>query len=224
MAETERRYYEAYDQRYRAIHAAGKRWFSDAPSAIVGEILERYALPKDAPMLELGCGEGRDAVPLLSKGYRLLATDISEEAIADCRRRCPELSGCFRVLDCVKGALDERFRFIFAVAVVHMLVDDADRAAFYRFLKRHLAGDGIALVCSMGDGTEERCSDVRTAFTLQEREHEGKRVLVAGTSCQMVTMERMQAEIAGSGLTLLESGHTSVPPDFPEMIYAVVGK
>ena len=219
-----RRYYEAYDQRYRAIHAEGKRWFSDAPSAIVREVLERFHVPEDAPMLELGCGEGRDALPLLSQGCNLLSTDVSPEAIGDCRRRFPAYAQRFQVLDCVNGTLEGRFRFIYAVALIHMLVPDADRQAFYRFLREHLTEDGYALVCSMGDGTETRQSDISTAFELREREHEGRRVLVAGTSCRMVTMEEFTFEIRESGLRAAEIGRTAVPPDFPEMIYAVLRK
>ena len=58
-------YYEAYEDRYKAIHSLGHAWSSDRPTPIVGEILARYGVPKTARLLELGCGEGRDALPLL---------------------------------------------------------------------------------------------------------------------------------------------------------------
>ena len=45
----------------------------DAPSGIVLETVRKYGLEREQPMLELGCGEGRDAVPLLKNGYHLLA-------------------------------------------------------------------------------------------------------------------------------------------------------
>lgn len=149
---TDRPYYEAYEERYRRAHAAGVRWMGDAPSGIVAETIERYSITADDPILELGCGEGRDAAPLLSAGFQVLATDISPEAIRYCRALFPQFAGRFRILDCLHGALDERFSFIYAIALLHMFVPDEDRRAFYRFIREHLRPGGLALIGSMGDG------------------------------------------------------------------------
>ena len=40
-----------------------------------------------------------------------------------------------------------------------MLVLDADRNSFYRFIYEHLVENGIALICTMGDGEFEMQSD-----------------------------------------------------------------
>lgn len=119
---------------------------------------------------------------------------------------------------------DGKFDFIYAVAVIHMLVEDTHRAGFYRFVREHLTENGIALVCTMGDGTMERKSDIVAAFDLQERTHgeSGEKLLLAGTSCRMVSWESFLREIAENGLKTIEHGLTSVPPDFPVMMYAVV--
>lgn len=221
-----RKYYEAYDDRYRQVHEKALQWASDTPSAIVLEAMEKYGIGKEASILELGCGEGRDAVQLLHRGYALTATDISPEAIRYCREKNPEFSGRFQVLDCVAGKLDEQFDFIYAVAVIHMLVEDADRAAFYRFIREHLKERGIALVCTMGDGELTVQSDISKAFELQERTHgeTGEKLLLAGTSCRMVTRETFLREIRENGLETLETGLTSVEPDFPVMLHAIVKK
>ncbi len=215
-------YYEAYDARYRAVHASGARWFSDAPSPIVAETALKYGLGRRARLLELGCGEGRDAVPLLRAGYDLLATDVSPEAIASCRQRWPQYAGRFAVLDCLRETARRRFDFIYAVAVLHMLVPDADRLAFYRFIREHLTENGLALVCAMGDGAETRQTDPREAFSLRERDFRGETLLLPATSCRMVDWPQFESEIAAGGLNILEKGMTSVPPDFPEMMYAVL--
>ena len=80
-----RAYYEAYDERYRQIHGQGLAWTADVPTPVVAEVLARYAPDPAAPVLELGCGEGRDARPLLAAGRNLTATDLSAEAVAWCR-------------------------------------------------------------------------------------------------------------------------------------------
>lgn len=221
-----RKYYEAYDDRYRQVHERKLRWAADVPSAIVMDIMQKYGIGTDASILELGCGEGRDACELLRLGYGLTATDISPEAIRYCRERWPQFAENFQILDCIGGEWDEKYDFIYAVAVVHMLVEDDHRAAFFRFVREHLKENAIALICAMGDGDMTVKSDVSTAFDLQERTHgaTGEKLLLAGTSCRMVTWDVYLNEIRENGLKLLEKGLTEVPPDFNIMMYAVVEK
>lgn len=219
-----RPYYEAYDDRYKQAHSEDIRWFSKEPSPIVSEVIGEFSLTQKSKMLEIGCGEGRDAGYLLSKGCDVLATDVSKEAVAYCREQYPEYAERFKVLDCVTEKLSDRFDFIYAVAVVHMLVLDEDRDSFYRFIREHLKPEGIALIGTMGDGGVERQSDVTTAFDLQERTHEetGRTLKIAGTSCRMVNFTTFENELARNGLTVVRRGITAVEPDFPCMMYVVV--
>ena len=220
----ERKYYEAYDDRYRQIHDRNLQWFDDAPTPVVAETIHKYAITDQHKILELGCGEGRDACPLLKQGYPVLATDISPAAIAYAQRKWPEFAEKFTVLDCISGNLHENYDFIYAVAVVHMLVEDADRDAFYAFIRNHLTANGIALICTMGDGNLERQTDIRTAFDLRTRIHEptGQEVSIASTSCRMVSFLTLHKELQRNGLKIQEEGTTSAPPDFPMLMYVVV--
>ena len=221
MEET-RKYYTAYDARYKTAHAQGVSWAGDLPTPIVPDVIRRYGIGADRALLEIGCGEGRDARAVLAQGYDLLATDVSREAIAYCRKRLPAYGAHFQVLDCLSDPLDRRFDFIYAVAVIHMLVPDEDRAGFYRFIRDHLKPEGLALICSMGNGKTETQSDVTQAFALRERNHETGKMLVAATSCRMVSMETFRRELTENGLNSLESGLTASPPEFDSMLYAVV--
>ena len=220
----ERAYYEAYDDRYSQVHGQGLRWFSDCPSGIVAEIIADHSIAPTAKILEIGCGEGRDAVYLLEKGYDLLATDVSPAAIRFCRENAPQWADRFRVLDCLRDELEDRYDFIYGVAVLHMLVREEDRRGFYSFLARHLAKNGIALICTMGDGTFEVSSDIATAFCLRQRTHgkTGRDLMVAGTSCRVVSRDTFLREPGENGLMVIRHGLTAVEPDFPEMMYAVV--
>ncbi len=221
---SDRKYYEAYDDRYRQVHAENLQWAPDDPSAIVSKAIDRFSIQPGQPMLEIGCGEGRDARPLLQQGFNLLATDISQEAVSYCQKLDPEHVFSYRVLDCILGQMEERFDFIYAVAVLHMLVEDADRAAFYRFIRNHLNPNGVAVICTMGDGSFERSSDISTAFELQERIHQesGKTLMLVGTSCRVVSFPTFEAEIAHGGLEIIEEGITSIENHFSEIMYAIV--
>lgn len=221
---TGRKYYEAYDDRYRQIHSQELQWFYDDPTPIVLQTIKEFGITPECKILELGCGEGRDAYPLLQQGYNLLATDISPAAIQYARKKWPEFADNFGVLDCISGEITEKFDFIYAVAVIHMLVENSDRDSFYAFIRKHLAPTGIALICTMGDGKMQRKTDIRTAFDLQARTHEqtGKAVQIASTSCRMVNFETLHTELKRNGLTILKEGITSAPPDFPMLMYAIV--
>ncbi len=222
METDNRKYYAAYDERYKTAHAQGVSWSSNVSTPIVMEVIEKYNINHSQRLLEIGCGEGRDSRTVLEHGFQLTATDISSEAIAYCKEKMPEYENQFSVLDCLSDELDEKFDFLFAIAVVHMLVPDEDRDGFYGFIRSHLTAGGIALICTMGDGEVERQSDIRSAFTLQERDHESGKMMVAGTSCRMVSWNTFEKELSRNGFTILEKGMTSSLPDFNSLMYAVV--
>ena len=215
-----RKYYEAYEERYKTAHEAGIQWASNQPTPIVLQTLRKYA-KEDAKVLEIGCGEGRDSIALLKEGYHLRATDISKEAVAYCKRTYPAYESAFTVENCFSAPC-EKYSFVYAVAVLHMLVEDADRRAFYNAIKARLAKDGVALICTMGDGEHEFQTDVSQAFELQERSHPAGTIKVAATSCRMVSFSTFERELAQSGFIIVEKGYASALPDFDSLLYAVV--
>lgn len=219
-----RKYYAAYDERYKTAHKQGVSWSSDANSPIVMEVIAKYNITHNHQLLEIGCGEGRDARTVLDAGYHLMATDISHEAIEYCKKLMPDYQSSFRVLDCLSDDLDRSFDLIYGIAVIHMLVLDEDRDGFYQFIYNHLNEDGLALICTMGDGEFEMQSDISQAFTIQERNHETGKMMVAGTSCRMVSFKTFEAELERNRLEVVEKGITSALPNFNSLMYAVVRK
>lgn len=218
----EKKYYQAYDERYKTVHEKGLSWSSDSCTPIVMETIHKYNITPNDQLLEIGCGEGRDSKTVLENGYNLMATDISNEVIEYCKRVMTNYKNCFTVLDCLSDKLDKRFDFIYAIAVIHMLVLDEDRDGFYQFIYHHLNDTGIALICTMGDGNIEIQSDINKAFELQEREHETGKMMVAGTSCRMVSFTTFEEELERNQFEIIEKGITSSLPDFNSLMYAVI--
>lgn len=218
------KYYEAYDERYKIIHRKGHSWSSGSPTPIVMDTVLKYSLAKQAPILEIGCGEGRDAFVLLKEGYDLLASDISKEAISYCKKLRPEYSSHFTVLDCINGFHESSYDFIYSIAVIHMLVEKADRDAFYRFIHEHLNDSGMALICSMGDGISESASDIYKAFDSVERDHESGMINVPSTSLRMISFPSFEKELELNDFRIIEKGITSSLPDFNSLLYAIVKK
>lgn len=216
------KYYTAYEERYKTAHQKGVSWASGVCTPIVMDVIRRYQIHLDHDLLELGCGEGRDSLPVLESGFHLTATDLSEEAISYCQKNMPGYARNFSVLDCLSDETDRSFDFIYAVAVVHMLVLDEDRNGFYRFIYDHLKPEGLALICTMGDGETELQSDITNAFSLQERDHASGKMMVAATSCRMVSFKTFERELADNNFSVTEKGITSALPEFDKLMYAVV--
>ena len=218
------KYYQAYDKRYRQIHALNLQWSSDAVTPILQELIVQLGVRKTDKILEIGCGEGSDALWLLEQGYSVLATDVSNEAISYCKKKNPKFSHLFFQLDACEERLPQTFKFIYSVAVIHMLVNQEDRNHFWTFIRNHLDEDGYGLILTMGDGEYEVTGDITKAFDNVNRTHQGtgQEVSIAATSCKMVNFATLEQEITGNGLHILQKGITSIRPDFPQIMYALV--
>lgn len=219
------KYYEAYEKRYRQVHEKSLSWASDKNSPIVLETLKKYAAPDGARILDVGCGEGRDCLFLMDLGYDVQAIDISEEAI----RYCKDKAGAgkedrFHVVDVCADRFEGAFDFIYSVATLHMLVLEQDRKQYLSFIKSHLSENGCALILSMGDGQMESESDISVAFEDRKRTHQttGEELLVAATSCKIVSFDTFRKELRDSGFSIVEDGLTEIEQDFPTIMYAVV--
>ena len=221
-----RKYYEAYDERYKQIHAMNLAWEADLHSQILDEMITKLDLNSQSTILELGCGEGRDAIYLMQKGYEVCATDISKEAITFCATKTPQFVDRFKVLNACEDSWTATYDFIYSIAVLHMLVLEEDRNKFLTFVREHLNENGYSLLLTMGDGEMEHASDINTAFDKQERVHveTGSKVSVASTSCRIVSFQTLEKELEKNNLSVVEKGITSIEPGFPVIMYALVKK
>lgn len=216
-----RKYYEAYEERYKSVHQLGLQWSEKEPTPIVMSIIDKYNISKQTRILEIGCGEGRDTIYLYKNGHNVYGSDISKEAIDYCKL----ISGYhnFFQLDAVNGSMVEKFDFIFAIAVIHMLVLDEDRKKFLQFIKEHINNNGYALICSMGDGAEEYETDINCAFDTVDRVHESSNmhVKIAATSCRKVNWNTIENEMVKANLNIIEKGILRDVPGFNSMLYIV---
>ena len=219
-----KKYYHAYDERYKTIHEKGYSWASDNPTPLVNEILIKYQIDKKTSILEIGCGEGRDSIVLLKNGYNLKATDSSMEAISYCQNRYREYKDKFIKLDFINDEDNQKYDFIYAIAVLHMLVEDEDRKSFYSFIYQHLNSGGLALITSMGDGEMEMESDINTAFNIIKREHPSGEVAVASTSCRIVNFDHFMKEAEDNNFEIMEKGISEALPDFDKLMFLLIKK
>ena len=220
-------YYKAYDKRYKQTYENNSLWEIPERTKEVIDTLKKYKIAKNSNILELGCGEGRDEIYLLDNGYNVLGVDYSF-AVID---KCNELTNYkyvnnFKQLDLIENSLNEKFDFIYSVAVIHMFVLDEHRNKFYNFIYDHLKDNGIALIISMGDGTLEINSDLEKAFddTKRVNINTNKEIMVASTSCRVKKIDEMKKEIQLNNLEILEEKIIVDVPSFNKCMLFIVKK
>ena len=218
------KYYEAYDKRYRQVHDKGLTWSTNSNTKIVERIINKYHLEKES-ILEIGCGEGRDARYLLNESYNVIATDISQEAIDYCIKKDITHKSNYKVLDVLSSNSQDKYGFIYSVACLHMLVLDSDRNKYYEYIYNHLENNGYALILTMGDGIKESESDISKAFDNIKRTHqESNQVIeVATTSCRIVNFDTLFKEISNN-FEVVEYGITEIENHFDKIMYIVIKK
>lgn len=209
------KYYKAYDDRYCQFHSqTGKAWAGSKASVILKDILSQYS-PK-SKILEIGCGEGQNAMFLKQQGFDVIASDVSSEAISWCKNLAKNNnidSDMFFVLDILNNNFSKKFDVIYSVSTLHMLVLDDDRKKFWDFIYDHLKNDGSAVVTVMGDGVKERDNcDISKAFDIIEKRYfdsdtmtlTDKKVNVASTSNRIVNWDTLFNEIKKSNLEVVK--------------------
>ena len=218
-------YYKAYENRYSIVHNTGELWETTKPTKEVYEAIKKYKIK--GQILDLGCGEGRDAIYLLEKGYNILALDYSTSAI----KKCNELTNNkyinnFRQFDIFEDELNEKYDFIYSVAVVHMFLLEQHRKKYYEFIYNHLKKDALALIISLGNGKEEYKTNIEDAFKTVKRINinTNSQIEVTATSCYVKPISKMIEEIQKYNLTIIEHKIVNDLPNFVQCEYFIVKK
>lgn len=123
-----------YDERYRN---EGYYW-GLMPNRICYDIMKIIPPVKPYRVLDIGCGEGKDAVFFAKCGYDITAFDISEQGIEKAKRLAEhnKVEINFFKADILDYRPDTEFDIIFSSGVFHFLPDDK-RNEICSVLKAH---------------------------------------------------------------------------------------
>ena len=220
-------YYKAYEKRYKQVYENDCLWSSNNPSPIVIETILNNGITTDKKILDLGCGEGRDAIFLLNKKYNVMAIDYSNTVIEKCRELSNyKYNNKFKKLDIFNDKLDDKYDFIYSIAVIHMFVTEEHRNKFYRFIYEHLNQNGIALIVSMGDGERMYESDINKAFEDTKRVviNNNKELNIATTSLKIVDWKNFEHELLTNNLYIKNKWISHNIPEFNPAMCVIVSR
>ena len=114
-------------------------------------LADLLALPA-ANVLDVGCGEGRNAIYLANRGAAVEGVDVSMAALANGRMACPdEAAITWRRADILTMPLDTRYDAVLACSVFHWLAGESEIAAALRRLKEAVRPGGLHAVVAFND-------------------------------------------------------------------------
>lgn len=118
-------------------------FYGTAPNAFLAEVAGHY-LPPGAEVVELGSGEGRNAVWLARQGYRVTAVDYAGAGLAKTVRLAEEAGVPVEVIRAdVVGWTPERTWDAVVMTFLHL--PPAQRPALYALVRRILRPGGYLL-------------------------------------------------------------------------------
>ena len=202
-------YYTAYEKRYSQVYNKKMMWSSNQPTPDVIHFFNEYNISKKNRVLDLGCGEGRDAIHFLDKGYNITRNKYKDK---------------FRDFDLIKDKMEEKFDFIYSVAVLHMFITQEHRDKFLTFIKEHLNENGRCLLCVFGDGIESYSSNIEDSFKNVNRTvmNNGTNLNIAATSCRVVSWDELEREIVYNNLKIEKKWISIEIPEFTNSMCVIV--
>ena len=218
-------YYTAYEKRYSQVYNKKMMWSSNQPTPDVINFFNEYNISKKNRVLDLGCGEGRDAIHFLDKGYNVFAVDYSKTVIEMCNKITRnKYKDKFRNFDLIKDKMEEKFDFIYSVAVLHMFITQEHRDKFLTFIKEHLNENGRCLLCVFGDGIESYSSNIEDSFKNVNRTvmNNGTNLNIAATSCRVVSWDELEREIVYNNLKIEKKWISIEIPEFTNSMCVIV--
>jgi SAM-dependent methyltransferase len=160
-------------------------------------------IPAGSRILELGCGSGREAAFLHSKGYRVLATDGSEAILREAISFHPELQGVISRLT-IPAAFpfrDASFESVLAIGVL-MHLQEEDIQLTVNEVSRVLTASGCFVFSVPGsrDDLDANGRDIggrQHTFLHESRWTE----LLGAAGLEIVTRRKSQDSLGRAGIT-----------------------
>ena len=131
------KYYEKYEQRYKAVYAAGAdQWGYTPDDTTLNAVLRNWVSAHELQgktVLELCCGEGGAGVILSKLGCGYHGIDLAPSALETAKRLLsPFPAASVERLDLATETIQGEYDAALDVMGFHMLLADQDRAAYLR--------------------------------------------------------------------------------------------
>ena len=184
-----------YDDHYKKLEYFG------APYKGLTEFFENYT-PKGR-VLDLGCGQGRDAIPIARMGYEVIAVDHSKVGIEGLKHTALRegLKIETRVEDVYKFHIDLRVDMVLLDSMLHFYKNDCEKeSAFVSKILRELKEGGVFInFLIKGKGREETFKKIieQSEFDFQVIDEKYVDYPESGSKYHMLAIRKMASKSIG---------------------------
>jgi ubiquinone/menaquinone biosynthesis C-methylase UbiE len=220
-----REYYHLYDDVYREVGFAGgsqeKEFENTKIRSLVYHDFSKIqddgvlsGLEKD--LIDLGCGEGHNAIHFAQLGFRVTGVDISQRAIDTAAHLAKEkgLQINFCAADVLELAefADDSFDLATDIGCLHMLVREEHRRRYLESVRRVLRPGGVFFLFNRVSSRDVRISDenahiLRSITLVQKRwkANNSSYLKVRGCGFRNASMRQYRRELEARGFDLVRT-------------------
>tara|TARA_Y200000002_G_scaffold206626_1_gene170451 strand:- start:10073 stop:10696 length:624 start_codon:yes stop_codon:yes gene_type:complete len=149
---------------WNTIYEAGNPAWGKAPASVLEKFISYF--PKESKILDLGCGEGRNSIPLSKMGYEVHGIDISDKAIDNAKKK---QSDCvFQCIDLFELNTENKYDVIIDFGLYHFVPHEY-REQYANIVQKVLMKNGV--YCNQSGRLENKLGSVEyTPPQLEEQD------------------------------------------------------
>ena len=126
-----------YDERFTIMAERGDSIHGEA------DFIERLLPHRKISLLDAGCGTGRLAIEMTSRGHHAVGVDLDPDMIARARSKAPDIE--WHVADLSKLALGSKSEVVVMAGNIPLFCDPGSQAAIIKSLSQHIVTDGYLI-------------------------------------------------------------------------------
>ncbi len=128
---------DSYRTQYEKFYEAEDYYWGKEPADFLERLIALKPPRRGMKILDIGCGEGKDAVYMAKKGYTVTAFDLTEAGIEKTKKYAAETGVKINayVDDINTFETDERFDIIYSSGTLQYLFDDKIASFFEKIQK-----------------------------------------------------------------------------------------
>lgn len=129
---------------YEAFYSGDDYYWGTEPADFLDKLIALRAPGKDVRVLDIGCGEGKDAVYMAEKGYDVTAFDVTQSGIRKTERLAQKRGVSVRAYtdDINTFETDGTFDIIYSTGTIQYLAEE-NKDAFFAKLDRITRPHGL---------------------------------------------------------------------------------